>query len=119
MLGYFCFAIHYNYIMIGADSAHDFDSSYPIVDWTSTYKAMRVNVVNNAMHFAAVIDKSQMKVTAFLNGSLIGSYKTSFFEDKIAQGGWAGANIEFFSVRKGDFSNNLQSFTVPTEKYHL
>lgn len=106
-------------IVVGGPNLYDFDTSYPVITWIPGYEAIQINYVQNA-HFAAVINKNEKKVYCFVNGAKIGSYKYTNLGTQIAQNGnIANAIIEFFCVRNGDFSNNLNSFDVPTQKYHL
>lgn len=108
-----------NDIVVGGPDLYDFDTSYPVVNWIAGYKAIQINYVQSA-HFAAVINKNEKKVYCFVNGVKIGSFKYTNLGSQITQNGnIASAVIEFFCVRNGDFSNDLNSFDVPTQKYHL
>lgn len=110
-------------LYIGGFHASNFETSFPVVNWDSggIYKAMQLPIIEKG-HFAAVVNKLTSRVTAFLDGAKIGSYTFDInaIGDKIEQNGTVvGAILEFFAVRNGDFSNNLESFTVPTQKYSL
>lgn len=124
VMNLFCIENSSNHgLYIGAYHASDFVTSYPVVNWDSggTYKAMQLPIIAQG-HFAAVVNKLTAIVTAFLDGIKIGSYAfdTNAIGDKIEQNGSViGAILEFFAVRNGDFSNNLNSFDVPSQKYSL
>ena len=106
-------------MFIGGRNIYDFETVYPIRDWTTNYKAIQIPYSQNA-HLAAVVNKNAKKVYCFVNGSKIGSYKYTDLSTNITQNGvGAAAVVEFICVRNGDFSNNLNSFDVPTQKYNL
>lgn len=80
--------------------------------------------LSNSCHIAAVLDKINGYIYIFGNGVLyvkcsvntqVISNKVSFNRETYPV--YIGVN--FISIRKGDFSNNLESFTVPTQKYTL
>lgn len=75
-------------------------------------------------HFAVVFDFTNSDIYIFGNGTLYIKAKETIINK--------ASNIEFsmenypvyvatnfLSIRVGDFSNNLESFTVPVQKYHL
>lgn len=78
--------------------------------------------VENQAHIALVLDKNTKEVFCFCNGEL--AYKISDFsgyDNKIRRTGEPSVQKQFYwaqlAVRKGDFSNNRQSFDVPTRPY--
>jgi hypothetical protein len=94
--------------------------------WTSTETLKRVWCASgtNYMHYAATIDVINGTIHFFGNGTLY-IVATISADTKMNYNKFANYEnkydkyLDYVSVRKGDFSNNLQSFTVPTEKYHL
>lgn len=77
-------------------------------------------------HFAAVIDINNKNATMFFNGvkkiectlSEITKFRNILIQRQDAN--YTNEfNNEFICIRKGDFSNNLASFTVPVQKYSL
>lgn len=79
---------------------------------------------NSSCHMAAILDRINGYIYIFANGIL---YIKCSVNTQI-QSGTVGFNretypvyigVNFISIRKGDFSNNLESFTVPTKKYTL
>jgi len=78
--------------------------------------------LSTPLHFAAVIKDDYAYI--FGNGVLYvkASIKRNDSNDYIVfnrEKYPAYIAVNFISIRIGDFSNNLQSFTVPTEKYKL
>lgn len=78
-------------------------------------------------HIAVVVDFDAMEYYCYCNGVLyLKCHVTQINPANWIYVGYSGAsyylqrNIEFISVRQGDFStNNRQSFPVPTEKYYI
>lgn len=76
-------------------------------------------------HFASIIDLNEMKIYGFFNGVKmivspieINTSTPSFTIYAYIAEHTTPWKIEMISVREGDFSNNRESFTIPTEKYH-
>ena len=79
---------------------------------------------NNKVHCAIVIDLNNLYAYGFADGVIQCKVKLGAISDQRypyvkSADNYSQFNAEFMSIRNGDFSNNLQSFTVPTEKYHL
>lgn len=70
-------------------------------------------------HYACVVKNGYSYI--FVNGILYIKYKNLLNQNNIVSFGREEyplyIGINFISVRKGDFSNNLTSFTVPANKY--
>lgn len=111
-------------MFIGSEGATDFDTSLPLENWAPTLRAMVVPIAS-AMHFAFVVNVTSKRITVFLNGVKIGAYTNPNLRVapmKFSQGSSrhrGDFNMEFVSIRTGDKSNNLESFTVPTAKYTI
>jgi len=77
----------------------------------------------NKVHCAIVIDVNELYAYGFADGVLQCKVKlgTIIYNGSIyikSASYFSTFNVEFLSIRNGDFSNNLQSFTIPTNKYY-
>lgn len=96
--------------------------------WDSTATLLRVFGTSQSSgynHIAVVVDFDSMEYYCYCNGVLnLKCHVTQITPDNSVRVGYSGLqyylerNLEFVSVRQGDYSaNNRQSFPVPTEKY--
>lgn len=100
-------------------------TSYFAEDGVAKYFHIPIRPINSC-HEAAVIDYENKTLYVFCNGTLY--LKCTYSEQpnkvfniiKFSRETYpVYTGINFIAIRKGDWSNNLESFTVPTQKYHL
>lgn len=90
-------------------------------------------VINGFCHLAIVLDLNENKLYAFFNGvkkviaNILkpeGDYANPPADFGLVNVGQEQSNYvnfkgEFISIRRGDFSNNRESFDIPTQKYQI